>query len=1037
MKTAELIALAVQDALKSSPRTIGALLSPIGLSSEDVVAALRLTRKRLGGGHYLVGSAPDAPDISEERFFVASDERAAERATDWRNQVRPASGERLVYLSVEEHGKASGLKDCLVALSEDQIADTFLAWCDLAESAMPVGLADALRLGRVVEGVQIEDLCAFAGAIARDPVRARRPWDAVGKHLPRLALARDSGLGHDDTAERLANNARLVRALATGESRRKAGAGALAEVELRLVARLDAGEDLREALTTVDLGEVKTEAIAPKGAKLGPRKPAKGKPAKPTKGAKGGRGHTGEATPKKRSEPAEERATGTRAPAADTRSRDGGATNVTPDPHPERGAAPNSAARSLRVSAPSLSPGVEVLLSALVSGDGRSIELKVRSDARQVLTTPPKHPELRPGDLGFEEAELREPLVAWRAARSRFLEVARGLLAQGVSLSAVFVGAMPRLLTEVECRVAFDAFNQATCALYRAALDRSERAMRGVLALDTVAVSDADGTSVRIIGPLHLLWFGQVAERARIEGEAAKLPEGVRRALLRTSAAGPTSPAEFPEVVGGELSLSRPEDGLIVFERVPEVVERASLEALGQLLVRRHLALSPQASLGCRIAFEGPGAASFLDGVARYLSEEDEQAIVEVLCERPPVLRERSPALSLLGAGRLRLGALPLQHDDLTRTRPHIVVRAPTGRPRPGEEEPSGTAAQMLAPAIAPSRTRFELRERSLRVVTSVAGVETLEAFEALHAAARGRQARAAFVLDAAGLALRGEADVNRGASATWHVVIAPRLGNRSPMGAYLLAHERVDDRAVCAVLSKEVRVAMRSVRDGLARAGFNEEKPTALKPIAMKLAQTCGGGLLSLRKDNVELLASALLSLELSRRTEGHGVIVPLSGRSYEALTGASSEDLGAQVAFSVNDGVLRVSVGFASFDANLDLDLSLPQVGGRIGERLHAIVSTLQMLRGDDLGAQAARDTVGWMIWPALAGMEAKERPVELIVALSDWSRVKEVRIEAHVMVPTQFQMPKGKTPKIARWPLTVTSIDVPLIKRLLLSV
>jgi len=1041
MKTAELIAIAIGDALRASPRTIGAHLSPIGLSAEDVVATLRLVRKRLGKRNYLVGSAPDLHDISEERMFCARDERAAERATLWRNCVRVGDGERLVYVSVEEHGKASGLLDCLEPVSEEQIADAFLNWCDDEESGLPTGTAAALRQGRVVEGAQLQDLCAFATAFERDPARDRKPWEVIGRHLPLLSLARDSGLGSDDTAERLRNNAKLVRALASGEDRRRSTQGALVDVETKLVKALTAGADLRVALGTIDLGYVETSGIAPKGAKVGARggeKGGKGKkgvknaPLKKPKASRSGSAKGDErdgVDPK----PITDVETGSRQPVGaeqGQRGSEGGAGSSAPK------GAQTISPRGRAVTAAPLSQGIELLLAASLGGDGAPVELKVRAGARQALITPQKQLETRRTDVSAAQSELSAPLAAWRHARAQFIGRASELRAQSATLSAALVGALPRLLADADCAAAFDAFARATVTLYRAAQDASERAMREVLALDTVAVRDAEGISVRVIGPLHVLWFGQVLERSRLESEAAVLSEAERRALVRGRSAGPTSPAEFPESDGVDLALSRQEDGLIVFERVPEVVERASLVSLGSLLIRRYLSLAPHASIGCRVAFEGEGAESFIDGVAEYLMGGDGQTTVEVLCERPPALRDGSDALTLVGQGRIRLGAIPLRQDGLAQARPHIAVRVPSGRPHPSEAEPSSTAVKSMAPAVSPARTRFELRERSLRIVTSVRGVPHLEAFEALHAAARGRQATRAFVLDASGLALRSEVDVIRGASATWHVVIAPSLGNRPPMGAFLLAHERIDERAVCAVLSREVRVAMRAVQDGLAKAGLNEEQPKRLRPIAMKLAQTCGGGLMSLRKDNVELLAGALLSLELSRRIEGRGVVVPLSGRGYEALTGDGQDGIGMQAAFGIADGVLRILVGVATLDSNLDIDLSVPQVGGAVGARLHAVVSSLQALRGEDLLARVARDAVGWLVWPSFAGMEVSERPSELIAALSDWSSVRDIKIEVQALLPPSIVIPKGRPTKVSRWPFAASVIDVALIKRLLLS-
>jgi hypothetical protein len=210
----DLIATAAARRIKEDPQLLGIRVCPVALTPADVEPLRKAVRASLGDGTYVAVSIPGAAPLESSRFFVCPDKAAAERATLWRNAVKIDEGEHLLYVSVQTHGKAGGLQECLTQLREDDLREEFSAWCDQKGAGMPAGIGAALRDSRMLGRVSVQALCEFANAVLRD---RRDKWEACGHHLPLLNLARDLKLRATNAAERLAENEKTVSRAATAE----------------------------------------------------------------------------------------------------------------------------------------------------------------------------------------------------------------------------------------------------------------------------------------------------------------------------------------------------------------------------------------------------------------------------------------------------------------------------------------------------------------------------------------------------------------------------------------------------------------------------------------------------------------------------------------------------------------------------------------------------------------------------------------------------------------------------------------------------
>jgi len=1026
MRVSNLIALAAQQALEENPTLMGVWVSPIALETQEVQAVAEDVHARLGDEVYVVASAPGVTYRCKGRVCLAPDSRAAEQATAWRNTVQVSRGERLVYVSVEEHEKASGLRDCLLQLTEAQLHAAFLQWCGSPESGLPKGLAKSLEETRLLDGVAPAALCEYARAVTKEKERGKAEvWEVAGRHLPLLGLMRDTRLGKADTAERLEANARLVRQVATGEKRRAAAPPAVAQVTSQLKVALEESEPglQRQALAKVDLGEVRTSLIQGTRAKSRTKKAAAAKV---------------EAEPKRTKEkerPAKEE----KASAQSSKQAQlwNGAGAPAEPGTPARGASrePGTPAAAKPLSAPVLPEGLTHLLVDLLGAGGTPREWRVSTNARHLLSSVP--PALRPlastGE-GVAARVLGAAYTTWQERRQALL-LAVGNGGEAGPLSVRLLVAVDRLLEHKQLREAVQDYLDAALALYEAARTAGdEHALRELLALETVSIRDASGVALRLLGPLHPLWLAQAVVRA--EGARADAA-GVtaQRLLARAARAVPLAPQLWPEAGGQGLSLARPEAGLLVYERRPEGVGGESLEALGERLLERYLSLCPHANLGVRVAITGGEASALVDGLAAYAADDDLLRLVEVYCAT--AVTPGPGAQALIQQGRLRVRALPMEERRLwEEVRPHLLVRLVP--PEPSALEPTGEA--VLAPASRGDtlHTEFEVHAGGLRAWVPLASHRLLAAVEAVHALVRGQRPRGALMRELVtrplGPALRAEGATAGG----WQVAVGPGLGRQVSAESHLLVYERLDDTTVCAVVSRDLRPAGRALSEALQRVGVQEERPMALRGLASRLTSAGTGGLVSLVHTGEHLVAGGALALELQRRASGAAaaLITPVQGAHYEALTGepAAQDKAGALLLGCVlRGGALSFQVGYATLDGAAEVELGRGLVTGAVGTRLSSVLAALELARGTGPAAAAARELLGWILWPALALEERKS--LELQFALRAW-KVASGDPEVVCLLPPSLAGPRGRSYRLGKLPVSVLALDVELFGRLVLS-
>lgn len=1032
MNIGTLIALAAKHAFEESEQRMGARLSPVTLSAEELSAAIQELRDRLGPKVYLVGSAPGVVAAEPTaRTYLAPDQRAAERATLWRNQVKVASKERLVYVSVEAHAKASGLRDCLHQLREQDLRAAFKRWAS-SKGGLPGGLAEALDDADLLGQVRLAALCEFAARIADAGGKTSDAWRVAGEALPVINLARDSRLGKDDTADRLRANHALVRALDTGEGRRRSASGPLAPLEEALHGALanPPKEGRRGALAAVDLGVVKTSNLArgkvakPKPAVVEP-KPAKtepkadGKKEPPAKPPRLG----GEAVPPK----------GTPPDSPIERALGGEQEPVMPPPASTVEGGPRPAPRSVRLVGDALPKGLAVMLAKLLEGDGDPVELTVKGADRSHLHDLAKTltPEAREARRARER--LRGEFRAWATARRALIDTARGL-SGAPSAEEMFTRGISSLLKEPSLAAAFDGFVAAAVELYERAGEVDEVSMREVLTLDTVALrSRGSEVALRVLGPLHLLSLGQTLLARRALDDTRQLPDNARRLIARALEAAPPAPGTLPDE-SGDLPLARGVGGLLAYERAPELVSADDAAAAARAVVLRYLALCPHALLSMRVAVAGEGdLAPLLEGVASAaLSASPRPEVVQVLCARPPSFDGRSLAARALDEGALLLGALDA---DSARTA-HVTLRLAGTHGRPEDDVAAAPAVNTFAPPGG-GRTTFDLRAHGLRIRTSVSGSRELEAVEALVARAVGQVPQTAFETNVAGRSLRAECEGST-VDGGWLAIIGQSLGRRPPSPWLLIAHEGFGARATCAVIARDIRAAARSLLDGLAKLGVSDMRPHALRLLAEKLAQAGRSSLVPLVRPAESLVVGGLLGLELRKALGGGDVLIaPLAGAVYETLTGevegADSDTLQIGAA-RAEDGGLRVAIGYATVSASPGIDTSKPTFEGIVARRIGRVLEALQMGNaGARAEAVAAREAIAWALWSAAAADDSDDTWRE---TLTMWSGAVASTVEALVLIPPGETTAKERVGKVGRAKTTVRPLAIDRLNALLLG-
>ncbi len=1045
MKFASLILRAVDAALEEDPDLLGLRLSPATVTEEDLKVLLAEAQERTRRGLFIVGSAPDVGFLSRDRVCTAPDERAAEQATAWRNSVDVSAGQHLLYVSAEEHDKASGLRDCLLQLTEDDLHRAYVAWCESSDGGVPGALAAALRDAGLTDRLPAATLCEFARAVAKDAPRSD-PWEAAGKHLPVLGLVRDSRLTRADAAERLSANERLVRRAATVERRRSATNAATAELQTAVREALgrEGPNDVKRALGRLDLGELRTKQL---GQKAPTRRSSKTKdpaPKKKVKGAAGKRKKT--PTTRRQPDPTPPREEEEEVPTIQVSLEPTRPVDVEPQPTTKKRTRDDASPKDdppkpRRFAVAELPLGVQALLTALMAADGAELEWAVRSDVRRCLTTLPGGAESeRVGDeLRAHEAVAVE-VAAWAEARRAFVE---SMAHDGDLLVAVtqLTRAPAAVLRDANVRESATRLLRATAELHAAAVRApNEQIMRAVLALDTMAIRDSSGLALRMLSPLHPLWLSQALAVATVADTAPKLDDVMKRLLGRALEA-PVSPQHWPEQARGDLAAARPECGLIVYEREPDAVTGPPLVRLGERALRRFLALCPHAHLGVRVAVIGGDPSPLVEGFARCLVDAGEVLRrVEVFCQRPLAFSAHSQAPALVAAGRLVPRPLPLEEGRIAaEIDPHLMVRI-AGRARgPETDEASAPLVAPVAPGGGLLRTYFELRERGLRARTSVRGDTALEAFEALYAGCWGRRPTGELRSEASATSLAALVVPTPDRPAAWHMAIGPSFGRRPPPEHHLLVHERVSDEATCAIVVRDIQPASRALAEALRQLGLPEERPRVLKALASKLASTNACGLVSLERRSEHLVAAGVLALEMQRRAgERPVVIARVEGLQLAALLGEHGEDdpMGAVlVGFSAGGDQLELQLGYATLDQAIDVEFSNGRLGGDVGRRIKTLAGVLEIARsGESVMAAAAREALGWLLWPALA---TDGRPVPTLhTALRRFTETGTAEVQGVCLLPPAKNASRGKAWKAGNVPVAVSSLDVDLFSRLVLN-
>jgi hypothetical protein len=991
MKVSSLVVKAAARAFRDRPDLLGVRISPLTLSATEASALADAAARELDKA-YVVVSAPGIELLDRDRLFVAPDERAAERATTWRNRVNVSVGEHLLYVSAEEHNKAGGLQDCLVELSDADLANELLDSCEKPLS----GLSHVLRESNLVGRVGLPELSTFVQMASRAVQTDKKPWPAIGECLPVIGLIKDTALTAANAAQRLSTNLDIVSRAGAGA--RRGSSGPRGEMERHIREGLRDGQSILQDLDLADARFV-PKTTAPKGqqAKSIPKRKIKAKVVAP-------------GVDQPPPEPLQVR--GTEAPESG------------PSPPAKRRARGWPTVNAL----PS---GLTRLLAELISA-GAPLHIRVRGPARSLLSTLPGGVNIVPVPHDWP-TDFRPVLGELQSCRERLL---RTIDEDSERTATLLVRAPNALLGNGEVRAAATEYVSAAVAVYVATREAGdELAMRAALELDTVAISDERGDALRLLGPLHPLYLAQALAFATASGERDPL---VTRLLERVTAE-PAAPAVWPSEKGLELRLATPVHGLVVYDREPGAVTAASLHPLGYRLLRRFLGLHPHARFGVKVVVIGPDPSLFVEGMAEAARDAGDDARVRVMCEHAVSLEFNRPAAELAASGRLSVEAIPREWRAICELRPHMVVRLAPPDPGPGDDEPGSSAD--AAPAHGLLQTEFALNDRGLKARTVLDGVPALQEVEALNCALRGRRPQGAFAHELRVSSLASVIPTEGASPMTWHVAVGPRLGRRPPPDHRLLIHELVEGGATCAVITRDIKPAARAVLDGLVSCGLLEGIPSRgiVTSLTSRLAAASGGGLLSLEHSVGEhLIAAGLLSLELQKRADRSEVIIARAeGTNYRVLTDepGESDPLGA-LAISVSptgDG-LALTIGYATLAKDVDLHLQRGRLAGKPIDRLRRVLQIVRLANErTGVASSAAREVLAWLLWGAAAA-DAHRR--EVIAALSAWGRGAPATRSVVILAPSTVAASLVRSAKLDDVSVDLKPISSDLFNRLILA-
>ena len=930
---------------------LGVRLSPVTLDTDEAGELARVARELLPAGTFIAVAAPGAPAYDDDRTCTSDGERAAERATAWRNQLGP--GERILYVSVRRLGRAGGLEDTLSELTEADLREGLLAWCE-QDGRLPKELVGALRSAGVVDRADARSLCRFATAAVGEKL------EKVGELLPLIDLAADSRLA-EAPKERIAANARWVKSAATGDNRGTGRMGPRA-VDLRkqLGAAITSDDGASASrLGGVDLGDLSTDELnsdAPKATRA-PRpnkEPApkaaadsKGKtsatpkPApKTSKGASGARTAT---PPEQRDQQPKEEERGGRpdggvgepsepvseaddtsdggpltdpelarsadldAPVSPEESADeqasgethdaeeSGTPDMPPAPRPRPRPAPRARARPLS------GPWTEVMHGEERGGAGplplglaRLLTAVLEGNGDGLVWTVSNDPA---GALTSPPKEFREPgrqdTATLDAAHLTTWRDARHRVASALgdaALDVLWRTPYTALGDERVAPLVVDLLH-ALIRLLESADAAGPEALIAALALDTASLVTPFGHAIVVLSPLHPLVLAPMVDRLPRMAQAAQL-KGASRSVLAAEVDGPLPLPTLLPTPWGNLpwcpsGLTTPIFGAAT---VDDPAMADAVEQVVLALARLH----PQAGLALSVAAEAaPGAVA--RGVAQALTQEPSILRAVVHCREAISLGDAGDPLWQTG----RLGLEPLDAE----TRPHIWVRAPASLS-------TCAAAPIGLPKLG---LDWRLAERGPVDLSAV---------------------------------------VSPRDSVAWSLVVGARLKGTPRRPQFVLSRGSAGQSRF-AVLSADPRGAARALIPTYKAVGVEKLTPKTVEHLTRDLS-VGAAGLVSLDKDADGRIAALLVELAVAQLLGEDAMVAGLEAAHLRVLLGlrggsfcmgAAWTPVGVRIVFGV--GLISRAPGAAEAEA-LERGLEVVRLAGRDSElglaARRALVAALQ---------------------------------------------------------------------------------------------
>ncbi len=1040
MKFPELVLSLVRTQLDENPTFLGVRLSPVRLTAGEARELARLAPEALGERIYVAVSAPGTKYQLSGRVLVAPDERAAEKATEWRNVAHPNQGEHLVYVSVDVHGRAGGLQDCLHPLSEKMLREHFGVLCDDTERGFPVGLGETLSEARLIERVSSHQLCEFADAVAQRTHAGATSWAAVGAALGDLYLATDTRLRAADARDRLRANTELVARVLTGErqgSRKAQNAEATA-----LMSKLRAAAESSSTLRSVDVGEIQTAPLLKLAGLRPTSKRGRGKP-KPTQGKRKKKAN------KKKTKRKKEATTKPVTPTEDLRPVDEEFVNDLLDKKPEsREKEARRRARRLvgnagvwddkvqrsELGSIKLPAGLLEAFALLEESGHDGISLQVRGDVRRSIQRIPASHELVGHDL--KVSSLTREIENWRCARLALMSELDEVTQKrsGAALELLLRAPLLALADEHIGGHISTLIDRGADLLTKAEACSDPAELRAALNIDTITIRSRAGEEALIVSPLHPLWLAQSKARYESLLREAQLDDTARRLVARSLAAAPVAPPRWPSPSGVWLDRSSVSMTLPTYDVHSEAVPLASVRTATRLLAKRLLELEPYAHLGLRVRAEGRGAAGVVDGMADLLHSIP--ALSGVSVHVPEALAEYSAAASQeIAEGRLSV--LPASNTTDTLQRPHIRVLADPTTPGPEDEEPAPPETAGHAGGVGFLPTRFELRGGTLRVETPVTGHPALEAIEALLSRLDDRHPRKVFVHSAKAASLGTLLKSRERRGVTWDVLLAPRISGCRPEGAHDLVRERVGTRCEVSAITDVIDPASRWLAAGLNRLGVADLRPRTLRALAERLGDAGAGGLVSLTGPGDHLLAAGTLGLALRDRGQEPMLVAPITGSSYRTLLGRepeSDDSVAFALGLSRTGEELSIEVGFAAV-ADASLSAKSGGISGDHGIALNRLVTVItHALNSDSLSGVVAREELAWVLWPAVASDPRHAELSELVRSLGAGAKAS---VSALLLLPPEHRVVRKRVDlSIASTKAEVIALSVESLEQLLLA-